>query len=209
VGSRRCCGSRPRCELAAPSGRVLTASWNVCGTRAPPRSSMTPTSSRSPGGPRDGQSRSVPRQHTTTTTTTTTTTSDHAAPALPPRGREPSQVRATTRSHPRHARPRHASDGRTKRPIEPGHRDGVSRSGWLPAPAVATVLVFEYHVAGRGPVPGRLHVLNRNVRSARGALRKVVEDIRVWTLTATSWASAGRPCAARAMSRCHSTAVGR
>jgi hypothetical protein len=41
-----------------------------------------------------------------------------------------------------------------------GHRDGVSRSGWLHAPAVATVLVFEYHVAGRGPVPGRLPVMN-------------------------------------------------
>jgi hypothetical protein len=90
-----------------------------------------------------------------------------------------------------------------------GHRDGVSRSGWLHAPAVATVLVFEYHVAGGGPVPGRLHVLNRNVRSARGALRKVVEDIRVWTLIATTWPSAARPCAARAMSRCHSTAVSR
>jgi hypothetical protein len=67
-----------------------------------------------------------------------------------------------------------------------GHRDGVSRSGWLHAPAVATVLVFEYHVAGRGPVPGRLPLMNRNVQTARGALRKVDEDIRVWTLTATA-----------------------
>jgi uncharacterized protein len=33
--------------------------------------------------------------------------------------------------------------------------------------------------------------------------------IRVWTVTATAWPPAGRPCAAGAMSRGHSTAVGR
>jgi hypothetical protein len=57
----------------------------------------------------------------------------------------------------------------------------ISRSGSLHALTVATVLVLVHHVAGRGPIPGRLPVMNSNVQGARGALRKVVEDVGVST----------------------------
>jgi hypothetical protein len=75
----------------------------------------------------------------------------------------------------------HGISGRT------GHRDGPRCSGSLHAPAIATVRVFTHHVAGRGPVTGRLPVMTSNVQSARGALRKVVQDVGVSTCTATAW----------------------
>jgi len=70
-----------------------------------------------------------------------------------------------------------------------------SRSGSLHALTVATVLVLVHHVAGRGPLPpGRLPVMNSNVQSARGALRKVVEDVGVSTFTATAWPRRATVC---------------
>ena len=126
-----------------------------------------------------------------------------------PTGQAPSQVRSTTSSHPRHARLRHADDCRTGTSGRTGHRDGESRSGWLHTPSTAaTVLVLVYHVAGRGPLPGRLPVMNSNAQSARGALRTVVEDVGVSTLPATVWPGWATVCC-QGDDAMASTAVGR
>jgi hypothetical protein len=90
-------------------------------------------------------------------------------------------------------------------PVEQLHGDGECRLVSLHLLAAATVLDFVHHVAGGGPVPGRLAVMNRNAQRARGALWKVVEDVGVSTVTATAWPA----CAARATWRCHSTAARR
>jgi hypothetical protein len=96
---RRCRADRPR-----PGGpaRHHNLTGGADGAVAP-----------GPARNHNGRRRCVPCRNTGAT-------SSNAATKHPTRAGHPRAWRCRTASHPRHAQPRHAGDGRTGRPIEPG-----------------------------------------------------------------------------------------